>query len=73
MLLPNISPPVDRREKTRQLHVKHRGPEQASDFALKAAWTKEELCKNCCDGANWLGPPLLGPALMQCERMGCHC
>ena len=83
MLLPNISPPVDRREKTRQLHVKHRGPEQAYRGAVSAsmdfaAEAKEvglgTACGSCCMLAGNVPFPLTGAAYDACHKIpGCHC
>ena len=49
-MLPNIHPPVDRSEKARQRHVKHRAPQQAYHGAVGASQNKWcEFCMAACD------------------------
>jgi hypothetical protein len=71
MLLPNIHPPVDRSEKTRQVHVKHRGPEQAYRGAVSAS---DVPCTVCCAAANALPWPVNIGAKAACGLIpGCGC
>lgn len=71
MLLPNIHPPVDRSEKARQRHVKHRGPEQAYRGAVSAS---DAACTICCAAADALPWPASIAAKAACGLIsGCHC
>ena len=49
-MLPNIHPPVDRSEKARQQHVKHRVPQQTYRGAVSASSDITcQFCMAACD------------------------
>jgi hypothetical protein len=71
MLLPNIHPPVDRREKTLQQHARHRAPQQAFRGAVGAS---DLPCTICCAAASALPWPASIAAKAACGLIsGCGC
>ena len=48
-MLPNIQPPVNRSERARQQHVKHRAPQQSFRGAVGASGIACTLCMLACD------------------------
>ena len=71
-MLPNIHPPVDRSEKTRQQHVKHRASQQSFRGAVG---TSDWRCDVCCFAAYALPWPWNNDAKKACHAAmpGCYC
>ena len=68
-MLPNIQPPVDRSERARQQHVKHRAPQQSFRGAVG---TSESIpCMLCMAACNQLGGIAKSLCQMACNATVC--